>query len=358
MAADDTGERTEQPTARRLQEARENGNVPRSQDLTAAAALLGGVLLLKFLGMGMLDTMLRMLHGLTTPSELDSAALFNAAGQAARTAMGMLLPFLLLLMIITAVVTGLQAATVLSPKRLKPKLDKLNPVNGVKRLFSLDAVTRLGMGILKMIFVAAVAYVSLAADIGKVLTLGTLVPRRAFELSAALMFSMALRMAVVLLILALLDYAYQRWNWWRKLKMTKQEVRDEMKRMDGDPKIKQRRKQLQFQLALQRIKSSVPRADVVVTNPTEFAVALQYDEATMSAPRVVAKGQDLLALRIRQVAQEHRIPIVQRPPLARALFAAVEVGQFIPPTFYRAVAEVLAYVYQISGRARPAGVAS
>ncbi len=164
-------------------------------------------------------------------------------------------------------------------------------------------------------------------------------------------FEVALRMALVLLVLGLIDYAYQRWRLEQSLRMTRQEVRDELKRMEGDPLIKQRRRQLQQQLAVQRINLDVPKADVVVTNPTEYAVALRYDEVTMQAPRVLAKGRDYLALRIRQVAEQHGVPIVQRPPLARALYATVEVGQEIPPQFYRAVAEVLAYVYRITGKA-------
>jgi flagellar biosynthetic protein FlhB len=184
-----------------------------------------------------------------------------------------------------------------------------------------------------------------------VLTAGALAPIEAFDLACQLVFKLALRIALVLLVLGLLDFLYQRWNVTRNLKMTKQEVKDELKRMDGDPQAKQRRRQLQLKLAMQRIGIDVPNADVVVTNPTEFAVALKYDEATMAAPRVTAKGQDLLALRIRQVAQQHGIPIVQRPPLARALYASAEIGRDVPAEFYRAVAEVLAYVYQLSGRA-------
>ncbi|HRS26653.1 MAG TPA: EscU/YscU/HrcU family type III secretion system export apparatus switch protein, partial [Phycisphaerae bacterium] len=180
-------------------------------------------------------------------------------------------------------------------------------------------------------------------------------PAGIVQMSAALLYKLALRLGLTLLVLALLDYWYQRWNWWRRLKMTKQEVRDELKRMEGDPQMRHRRRQLQMRLALQRVGIDVPKADVVVTNPTEYAVALKYDEATMTAPRVMAKGKDLLAARIRQVAQQHRIPIVQRPPLARALYAAVEVGQEVPPAYYRAVAEVLAYVYRITGKLRAAG---
>jgi flagellar biosynthetic protein FlhB len=155
----------------------------------------------------------------------------------------------------------------------------------------------------------------------------------------------------VLLVLGIADYLWQRCKLERQLRMTKQEVREELKRMEGDPLLKQRRRQIQTRLAMQRVQREVPRADVVVTNPTEYAIALRYDEATMGAPRVTAKGRDLLAERIRQLARQHGVPVVERPPLARALYAAVEVGHEVPPAFYRAVAEVLAFVYQLSRRA-------
>ncbi|MGD8454334.1 MAG: flagellar biosynthesis protein FlhB [Phycisphaerae bacterium] len=350
MAADDAGDRTEDPTPKRLTEARREGRIPRSTDLTAAVALLGALLLLKLLGGGVFNSMLDLIHAIGDPPDVTADSLGPWLQRVAIAVAGMLLPFLLLMMVITAVGAALQSGVPISTKRLAPKLDKLNPMNGLKRLWSLDSVTRMGMGVLKMILIALVAYFTIVGDIDVVLSAGTLHPFGAFDMSCTLMFDLALRMAATLLLVALIDYAYQRWNWWRKLKMTKQEVKDEMKNMEGDPQVRARRRRAQMQVAMQRLNVEVPRADVVVTNPTEFAVALQYDEATMHAPRVNAKGQDLLALRIRQLAQQHGVPIVQRPPLARALYAAVEVGQEVPPTFYRAVAELLAYVYQLSGR--------
>jgi flagellar biosynthetic protein FlhB len=171
------------------------------------------------------------------------------------------------------------------------------------------------------------------------------------HMASEILFALMLRLALVLLILGLIDYFYQRHKVEKQLRMSKQEIKDELKRMEGDPLVKHRRRQVQAKLAMQRIAIDVPRSDVVVTNPTEYAVALKYDEATMHAPRVLAKGKDLLALRIRQIAQQYGIILVQRPPLARGLYTACDVGDEIPPAYYRAVAEVLAYVYQLSGRA-------
>ena len=175
-----------------------------------------------------------------------------------------------------------------------------------------------------------------------------------YALSAGVIFSIAIRIGVLLLVLALIDYAYQRYHLEQQLKMSKQDVKEEMRRMEGDPKIKQRRRQLAVQMANKKLKKDVPTADVVVTNPTEFAVALKYDSATMHAPRVVAKGQDLMAKRIREIAIEHGIPILERKPLARALYKLVSVGQEIPAQFYSTVAEILAYVYDLTRKPKPA----
>jgi flagellar biosynthetic protein FlhB len=175
---------------------------------------------------------------------------------------------------------------------------------------------------------------------------------QSFGLGAAVVYSIAIRVGILLLVLAIVDYAYQRFRIEKRLKMSKQEVKDEMRRMEGDPQIKQRRRQLAMQRVMQRIQKDVPTADVVVTNPTHFAIALKYDKDNMHAPRVVAKGADFLAQRIRAIAAESGVPIVERAPLARALYKLVDVGQEIPEQFYSAVAEILAYVYELSGKVK------
>ena len=349
--ASDGGERTEQPTPSRLREAREQGQVARSQDLSAAILLLGALLALNALGPGLFDAMLNMTREIgmsyvITPSSLDAwAARIGARAIAA------VVPFLLTLLVLAAIAHVGQTGLMYTPKKLVPDLQHLNPMKGLKRLFSTDSLMRTGMGLLKMAVVAAVAWSVISGSILSVLRSGGLEPLGVYYAATELMFMFALRLAVLLLVLGLIDYFYQRYRITEQLKMTKEEVRDEMKRMEGDPMIKARRRQVAQKLAMQRLRMDVPKADVVVTNPTEFAVALRYDEATMGAPRVIAKGTDLLALRIRQIAQQAGVPIVQRPPLARALYASTEVGDEVPPKYYRAVAEVLAYVYEITGRA-------
>jgi flagellar biosynthesis protein FlhB len=354
MAIEDAEAKTEQPTPRRRQEAREEGRIAQSADLTAALVLLGGLILLKVLGAGLLDTLLALTRGLGEARDLHPGSLSPALLHTVRAVATAAMPFLLLLIVLAAASALIQSGLLMTWKKLTPSLDKLDPVNGLRRLFALDALTRLGLGLLKMAIVAAVAYVTIRGQIGPLLACG-LAPTEGFLHAAAeLAYRLALRLGLALLILGLLDYFYHRFQHERSLRMTKQEVRDELKRMEGDPALKHRRRQVQMKLALQRIRRDVPKADVVVTNPTEYAVALKYDETTMAAPRLLAKGADYLAARIRQVAQEHGVPLVQRPPLARALYAGVEVGQEIPAAFYRAVAEVLAYVYQLTGKARRA----
>jgi flagellar biosynthetic protein FlhB len=350
MAHDEAGDRTEQPTARRREEAREEGQIARSADLTAAVALLAGLLLIKALGTDMTGTMLGLTQDLGRPPGLAASDLLPWMKKVVLATADMILPFLALLLVITVAGTAAQSGLLLTWKRLAPKPDRISPVSGFKRLFSADAFSRLALGLLKVAVVAGIAYQTLSGRLGTVLSVGGLHARGVLGLSADLVYDLALRLGAALLLLGLVDYFIQRWRLERQLRMTKQEVRDELKRMEGDPLVKQRRRRIQARLALQRIHAEVPRADVVVTNPTHFAVALRYDAAAMTAPRVVAKGRDLLAERIRQLAQQHRVPIVPRPPLARALYWTVEVGQEIPAKFYRAVAEILAYVYRLSGR--------
>lgn len=351
MASNDGGEKTEQPTPRRRQEAREEGQIAKSMDLTAAVAILSGLILLKVFGPGMFNEMLGMTRGVGHESGIRAGELIIWIRRVGWAAAKMLLPFLTLLVLITVAGTVAQSGLLLTWKKLTPKADKLNPISGFKRLFSTEALARLAFGLLKIAIIAYIAYLTIVGDIGTVLSAGTLHTGGVFSMSASMMFNLALRMAIVLLILGVADYAVQRWKLERELRMTKQEVRDELKRMEGDPLLKQRRRQMQSQLAMQRVQAEVPGADVVVTNPTHYAVALKYDEGAMPAPRVVAKGQDFLAQRIREIAQLHGVPVVQRPPLARGLYHGVEVGQEVPPEYYRAVAEVLAYVYQLNGKA-------
>lgn len=350
MAADDAGEKTEAPTARRRSEAREQGRIARSSDLTAAIGLLAGLSLLNAFGPGMLDAMLNLTRDAGGDGDISTNGLKISLVRSVHAAIGMTLPFLLLLLVLSVTGNLTQSGAAVTWKKLQPKLGAINPVAGLRRLFTMQNVTRLALSMLKMAFVGGVAYSTIMGELGTVLAAGSVPAAGIVQISTQVIFKLALRMGLMLLVLGVLDYFYQRWSLERSLKMTKQEVKDEMKHMEGDPLLKRRQRQVQARIALQRIGLDVPKADVIVTNPTEYAIAIKYDEQTMAAPRVLAKGKDFLALRIRQVAEQHGIPVLERPPLARALYAQVEVGHEIPPAFYRAVAEVLAYVYQLAGR--------
>jgi flagellar biosynthetic protein FlhB len=260
-------------------------------------------------------------------------------------------PLLIGLMLAAVIVNLLQVGLLLSTKRIQPRIEALNPLKGIKRLFGRgNGLFTLVMNLLKLTLVTLVSYSAISGRMGEILGMQQLTFVQIFTLTAAIVYSIAIRLGVLLLVLAFIDYAYQRWRHDRQLRMSKQEVKDEMRRMEGDPQVKQRRRQIALQRAMQRVRKDVPTADVVVTNPTEIAVALKYDHASMHAPRVVAKGKGYVAQLIRQIAIEHGVPLLERKPLARALYAMVEVGHEIPEQFYAAVAEILAYVYELSGK--------
>lgn len=355
--ADSAGDKTEAPTSRRRQEARDQGQIARSQDLTAAALLLGILMLLKTFGPGVVEsmhaTMLQMLSG------TDDAVRAKSPTEVMLTVFGRnaisLVPVLFGAMLIAIFSNIAQVGFILSSKRIKPDLSLLSPMKGLKKLFSKGNgwVTML-MNILKMVMIAFVGYSAVNGRIGEIVGSQELEHTQVWALGVQIVYDITLRIAILLLVLAVLDYAYQKHKIESSLKMSKQEVKDEMKKMEGDPHIKQRRRQLQMQRAMQRLKVDVPKADVIIVNPTHFSVALHYDSATMTSPKVIAKGQDFLALRIREIAIASGVPILERPPLARALYRTVEVGHEVPEEFYSAIAEILAYVYELSGKLKKA----
>jgi flagellar biosynthetic protein FlhB len=257
--------------------------------------------------------------------------------------------FGLLLAAAVAVHVG-QVGFLFLPGKLAFDLSRLDPLKGLRRIFAVENFVRLGFGLFKVLVIAAVAAMALYGEWDTILGLtGLAVPEIAAYLGHVLLGTM-LKIAVALLVLAVLDYAFQRWKFERDLRMTPQEVREELKNLEGDPHIAARRRVVQRQLALSRLSQAVPKADVVVTNPTELAVAIQYEPRTMAAPIVVAKGAGVIAQRIRRLALEHHIPIVEKKPLAQALFREVEVNHPIPHDKYAAVAEILAYVYHLKGK--------
>jgi len=351
--ADAAQDKTEPATPRRRQEARAGGQVPKSTDLTAAVVLLSGVLMLYLRRdtiIGQMVGLIRHCLGDDPSTMVDANTMVPNIVLAFQSMANIALPVMLLVTVLALVSAFGQVGVLFTLKPMTPSLQKMNPISGLKRMFNSRAFVQLAMGIAKMSVLAMVAYYTFKGRLDALAGASALSHLAISLITIDFLFTLALRLTIALLILAIIDFIYQRWKHERDLRMTKEEIKEELKRMDGDPKMKRRRREVQLQLALQRIRSAVPQADVVITNPTSFAVVIQYDSQMMNAPKLTAKGADLLAQRIRELAIEFGVPIVERPPLARALYRTVEVGQEIPAQFYRAVAEVLAYVYELAGR--------
>jgi flagellar biosynthesis protein FlhB len=344
-------EQTEKATPKRRQEARERGQVPRSVDLAGAVIFLSVVLVLHAAFVPMLNG----LQGTATayfshiadygdPTYHSLIRLFMAAGSG--------VAWVVLLVFAIAIVAGiaanlLQFGFVLTTVPFKWNFGRLNPINGFKNLFSKRIFVNLAKQFIKLSAVAIIVYSTLAANIDIFARVGQSDPAGVIDLTFNVIFSVAWKFGLFLVVVALFDYAYERWQLEENLKMTKQEVKDEHRQSEGNPEAKMAMKKRQREFARRRMMQAVPRATVVVTNPTHFAVALEWDEVKMDAPIVTAKGADLLAKRIRDIAREHDVPIMENPPLARTLYDHVELDHPIPPNLYAAVAQVIAFVYKL-----------
>jgi len=351
----ETGQdKTEQATPRRQTEARNDGNLAKSQDLTAAIMLLAAIVGLQLFGLrvfsNMRNTVQTLLSGAHTANPTQAGDLGAIGAYSLRAMVAMLAPLLLVIMAAGLVAIVGQVGFLITGKPLIPDPKKLNPIKGIQQMFSARSGVRLVLSVGKFILIGAVAGYVIYRDMQKILRLSELAVVQSFIVSAEMVFELGMILAALLIVLAVLDYWYQKWQHNKDLMMTKEQVKQEMKDMDGDPMVKQRRARVARQLAMQRMAQAVPNADVIVTNPTHFAIALKYDKNDMQAPKVIAKGADFMAMRIRQLAATHGIPLVERKPLARALYAGVEVGQEIPQDHYAAVAEILAYVYRLGGQ--------
>lgn len=347
---DQAQERTEQPTPKRLEEARRKGQIPRSRDLTAAAVLLTGGGSLYMLGgyvAGHMHGMMR--RGLTLSREeaLDSMYLMPAFASAAAEGLRACMPVLMLIMLAAIMAPLMLGGWSFSTEALAPKFDRLNPLSGIKRMFSLRSLIELSKALAKFGAVAVIAVLVLWNDAPALLALGREPLPLAIGHAIKLSGQGLLAISAGMLLIAGIDVPYQLWQYAKQMKMSREEIRQEMKESEGSPEVKGRIRQIQQEMARQRMMQDVPKADVIVTNPTHFAVALRYDEQRMRAPIVVAKGVDLVAARIREVATEHNVAIFEAPPLARVLYRNVDIGGEIPASLYVAVAQVLSYVFQL-----------
>jgi len=347
---DQAQERTEQPTQKRLDEARRKGHIPRSRDLTAAAVTLTGGTALYMMGgygAGHMSELMRRSLSLSREQALDAMYMMPALASSAGQGLLACLPVLLVVMIAAIMAPLVLGGWSFSTEALAPKLERLNPLQGVKRMFALRSLVELTKALAKFATVAVIAVLVLWNDASALMALGreptTLAIAHAVKLSGQAL----LAISAGLLLIAGIDVPYQLWQYAKQMKMSREEIRQELKESEGSPEVKGRIRQLQQALARQRMMQDVPKADVVVTNPTHFAVALRYDEKRMRAPIVVAKGADLVAARIREIAKEHNVALFEAPPLARVLYRNVDIGQEIPQSLYVAVAQVLSYVLQL-----------
>jgi flagellar biosynthesis protein FlhB len=349
--AEELGERTELPTGRRRSEARQEGRVAKSTDLAASIDLIGGVAVLAILGSfgvtGLAVLLRRTLEGQTPGSPVSIDSIKPMAIQAAIDAAYVALPALVIMFLVGALSHYIQVGWFITLEPLKPNFSRLNPVGGLGKFVSLRNLVKTGVSCIKLLIIGIVAAAIIRKHLPAIVALPRLDAAPALYKILLLGFELAAWLLLLTLLIGIADFMYQRWQHTRDLRMTRQEVKDERRSVDGDPDVKSRRFRMARDIAMQRLSHSVPKADVIVTNPTHFSVALKYDQSSMRAPRVIAKGADEMAFRIRQLAAQHSIPLVERPPLARGLYWSARVGQEIKPEFYEAVAEVLAYVYRL-----------
>lgn len=343
-------ERSEQATPKRRREARKRGDVPRSRELLTAAVLAAGLLALWSFGSGIAQRCAALMRSglgfdpavLQTPERLP--ALF---GQALVGSLWAILPLLIAVLAAALLAPALIGGWVFAPAAVKLDFSRLNPVTGFGRIFSMNSLVELGKALLKFVLLGGITALFLWVSHGEFLQLGQEDPRAGLGHGLRLVLQCAAWLLGGLLALAAIDAPYQWLVYQRKLRMTRQEVREELKESEGRPEVKAKVRQLQQQMASKRMLEKVPTADVIVTNPTHYAVALQYQAESMRAPKVLAKGADHIAAVIRELATQHRIPIVSAPPLARALYRSTGLDQEIPATLYEAVAPVLTYIYRL-----------
>jgi len=353
MAEESFQERTEQATPRRRRKARERGQVARSADLTAAGMICLGFTALFMVGPQLVDRLRDVLRytmanaptiALSDPT--FRTVMVNSIGDFLVT----MAPLFIAMTAAGLVMNVLQVGFQISPKAMELKFDKLSIVSGFRRLFSMKSAVQLVRDPLKLAAIGLIGYLAIRSEFAGFALLSDLSVAQLGATLARLTLVISLKIGIAMLVIGILDYLYQRYDYEKSLRMSKQEIRDEMKETEGSPEIKARTRQIQRQMARQRMMAAVPEADVVITNPIHLAVALKYDPSEMNAPTVLAKGQRLIAEKIKQIAREHGIPVIEDKPLARAIFKMCEVGDLIPDKLYRAVAEVLAHIYRLKGK--------
>ncbi len=349
--AEEGGDKSEEPTPHRLREAREKGQVAKSKEITTAVLLLLTYWLFRYTGefmwkelTGMAITLFNSIPQFANDFSLQLVGYaFLVAGRGFALAVA---PIFGVAFIAALIAEALQTGFVVALDPLSPKIERLNPLEGFKKMFSLQGFVETIKSIIKIVIVFYITWYAIKDDLPYVVVLIDGSPWDAIVLGGSIAYNVAIRVGLFYIAIAILDYLYRRWEYMKNLRMSKQEIKEEYKRLEGDPLIKQRMRDLQRQVAYQRMMSAVPKADVVVTNPIHLAVALQYAQSKMKAPALLAKGQRLQAEEIKRIADEHNVPIIENETLARAIYHTTAVGSEIPRELYKSVAEVLAYVFK------------
>jgi flagellar biosynthesis protein FlhB len=344
------GERTEEPSQRRLQEARERGQLPRSRELTTFATMIGGSATLVAIGGTAASRMAQLMRrslSFSSQTLRTTDSMNSSLGDACMSALTAVLPVFGALIVMILLASVALGGWNFTTQAMIPDFSRLSPLSGIKRLFGLQGVSELCKALLKCFLVGAVCAGIVTWIFGDVLRLGKMAPRTAISQGAGLLSWAFVWLCASLALVAIVDVPLQIFQFKRSLRMTRQELRDESKELDGRPEIKQRIRQMQQTLARRRMMHKVPGADVVIVNPTHFAVALKYDPKKMRAPLVLAKGVDLVAQNIRRIAEENRVPVFEAPKLARALYRSTDLNKEIPNGLYVAVAQVLSYIFRV-----------
>lgn len=352
MGADSS--RTEKATPRKREDERKKGNIFQSKDIVSSLSLLAMVLLLKMAGRpllsGMKNVVMNGYGSLAAAERLTALDASSIMGKFTLSAMVLILPVSGVAMLLGVVLTGAQTRFLFTPSLLKPKFSRLNPVSGLKNIFSAKSVVELIKSILKVTVIGAILYGDISERVLEIRNMPLATLDVGIRWTGSAIYSISTKVLMFMAAFAGADYFYQWWDYERRMRMTKQEVRDEQKRIEGDPNIKGRIREVQRKMAVMRMMHKVPTADVVIRNPTHYAVALKYDPKKDRAPIVVAKGADQVALTIVRIAQENNVYVTENKPLARGLYEAVEVGMQIPEAFYKPVADVIAFIYKLKKR--------
>ncbi|MEK3684520.1 flagellar biosynthesis protein FlhB [Paenibacillus sp. FSL R10-2736] len=349
------GDKTEKATPKKRQEARKKGQVAKSAEISGAVVLFSALLSLRMFGSFMKERFMKLFTDVLQNRMLMDVTPQNVAGLFNQYGLQILIliaPLMLVTFVLAIVVNYAQVGFMATAEGITPKFSKINPIKGFKNIFSMRSLMEFFKSVFKLVVISYLVYSTLWGEKQSFAALSHVSLEGVYRFTADLTMSLGIKIAAALFIMAIADYIYQKYEHEKSLKMSKQDIKDEYKKMEGDPIIKGKIRERQRRMAMQRMMQEVPMADVIITNPTHFAVALKYDGSKMEAPQIIAKGQDYVALRIRELAKEHGVVTMENKPLARALFQRAEIGDVVPADLFQAVAEVLAYVYKLKGKRR------